>query len=57
MRTGNVFVWKPLALSLDEKIRFSWGGPVLVTGKGCELLFDREQGMVALDPSQATEVQ
>ena len=57
MRTGNVFVWKPLAVSLDEKIRFSWGGPVLVTGKGCELLFDREQGMVALDPSQATEVQ
>jgi Xaa-Pro aminopeptidase len=49
MHKGNVFVWKPLALSLDEKIRLSSGGPVLVTDQGCELLFDRKHGMAALD--------
>ena len=45
---GNVFVWKPLAMSADEKIQFSFGGPVIVGERGCETLFKREHGMVAI---------
>jgi hypothetical protein len=48
MRQGNVFVWRPLAMSHDEKIRFAYGGPVLVTENGCEPLFKREHGMVEI---------
>jgi Xaa-Pro aminopeptidase len=48
MKTGNVFVWRPLAMSQDEKIGFEWGGPVLVTKHGCEALFKREHGMIEL---------
>ena len=48
MKAGNVFVWRPLALSQDEKICFAWGGPVLVTKQGCEALFKREHGMIEL---------
>lgn len=48
MQEGNVFVWRPLAISADEKIRFSWGGPVLVTEHGSEALFKREHGMVQI---------
>ena len=45
---GNTFVWKPIAMTADEKIQFSWGGPLIVTDKGCESLFQREHGMVAI---------
>ena len=45
---GNAFVWKPIAMTADEKIQFSWGGPVIVTDRGCEALFKREHGMVAI---------
>jgi Xaa-Pro aminopeptidase len=48
MTAGNVFIWRPVAMSADEKIRFSWGGPALVTENGCEALFRREQGMVEI---------
>ena len=48
MTAGNVFVWRPLAMSQDEKIQFSWGGPVLVTERGSEALFSREDGMVEI---------
>ncbi len=48
MAPGNAFVWKPLAMSADEKIRFSFGGPVLVTERGCENLFTRAHGMIAI---------
>ena len=48
IQPGNVFVWKPLAMSADEKIRFSFGGPVLVTEAGCENLFTRPHGMIAI---------
>jgi Xaa-Pro aminopeptidase len=48
MTAGNVFVWRPLVTSSDEKIRFAWGGPVLVTENGCEPLFTREHGMVEI---------
>lgn len=46
IETGNAFVWKPIALSADEKIQFAWGGPVLVTEGGAEALFRREHQMV-----------
>ena len=45
---GNVFVWKPLAMSADAKIQFSFGGPVIVGERGSEALFKREHGMVAI---------
>jgi methionine aminopeptidase len=43
---GNAFIWKPIAMSGDRKIQFSWGGPVLVTESGCQALFEREHGIV-----------
>ena len=45
---GNSFVWKPIAMTVDEKIQFSWGGPVIVTDQGCDALFKREHGMVSI---------
>lgn len=48
MQPGNALVWKPLAMTADEKIQFSFGGPVLVTEQGCENLFTRAHGMVAI---------
>jgi Xaa-Pro aminopeptidase len=45
---GNTFVWKPIAMTADEKIKFTWGGPVIVTDRGCESLFKREHGLVAI---------
>ena len=48
IQRGNVFVWKPLVTSTDETIRFSFGGPVLVTERGCENLFTRPHGMIAI---------
>ena len=46
MTAGNVFIWHPLAA--DEKMQFSWGGPVLVTEHGSDALFTREHGMVEI---------
>jgi Xaa-Pro dipeptidase len=45
---GNAFVWKPLAMSADERIHFAWGGPVVVTEKGGEPLFARLHGIVSV---------
>jgi len=45
---GNAFVWKPIAMTADEKIQFTWGGPVIVNDHGCEALFKRGHGMVAI---------
>ena len=45
---GNAFVWKPIAMTADERIQFAWGGPVIVTDKGCEALFTRSHGMVSI---------
>lgn len=45
---GNTFVWKPVAMTADERIQFTWGGPVLVTDKGAEALFTRSHGMVTI---------
>jgi len=48
IEAGNTFVWKPLVMSADERIRFAWGGPVLPSEKGCESLFKRDHGMVSI---------
>jgi Xaa-Pro aminopeptidase len=45
---GNVFVWKPIAMTADERLQFTWGGPVIVTDSGCEALFTRPHGMVSI---------
>jgi len=45
---GNVFVWKPVAMTADERIKFAWGGPVLVGARGAEALFKRTHGMVSV---------
>ena len=45
---GNTFVWKPIAMTADERIQFAWGGPVLVTDKGAEALFTRSHGMISI---------
>lgn len=48
MQENNAFVWKPMVRSDDGKISFTFGGPVIVTENGCESLFKREPGLVAL---------
>jgi Xaa-Pro aminopeptidase len=45
---GNAFVWKPMAMTADERIQFAWGGPVLVTDKGAAVLLTRAHGMVSI---------
>jgi Xaa-Pro aminopeptidase len=45
---GNAFVWKPIAMTDDERIQFAWGGPVIVTEEGCEALFKRSHGIVSI---------
>jgi Xaa-Pro aminopeptidase len=45
---NNAFVWKPMAMTADERIQFAWGGPVLVTSKSNEALFTRSPGMVSI---------
>ncbi|HEY2989366.1 MAG TPA: M24 family metallopeptidase [Candidatus Binatia bacterium] len=48
MHEGNVFVWKPIAMSDDEKIQYSWGGCVVVTKNGAEQLVKRTPGMISI---------
>jgi Xaa-Pro aminopeptidase len=46
---NNTFVWKPMVRSADGQIHFTFGGPVIVTDNGCESLFKREAGLVAVN--------
>ena len=48
MEKNNAFVWKPMVRSADGQIQFTFGGPVIVTDNGCESLFKREHGLVAV---------
>ena len=48
IQAGNVFIWKPMAISADGKIKFSAGGPVIVTDTCCEALFEPEHGIVTI---------
>lgn len=45
---GSAFIWKPIAMSADEHIQFSWGGPVLVNDSGAEALFKRDHALVSI---------
>jgi Xaa-Pro aminopeptidase len=45
---GNAFIWKPMVTTDDERIQFTWGGPVIVTDQGCEALFTRPHGIVSI---------
>ena len=45
---GNAFIWKPIAMTADGGIQFTWGGPVLVTEQGAETLFAHSHGMVSI---------
>ncbi len=45
---GNAWVWKPYAMTADERIQFVWGGDVIVTDKGGEVLFKRPHGMISI---------
>ena len=45
---GNAFVWKPIAMTADERIGLTFGGPVLVSASGAEALFKRVAGMVSI---------
>jgi Xaa-Pro dipeptidase len=48
MQEGNVFVSKPVAMSADEKIQYSWGGCVLLTATGGVQLVERAPGMISI---------
>jgi len=48
IQQNNAFVWKPMVKSADGTIQFTFGGPVIVTDQGCESLFKREPGLVAI---------
>ena len=45
---GNAFVWRPIAITADERIQFAWGGAVLLKESGCESLFTRDHGLVSI---------
>jgi Xaa-Pro aminopeptidase len=45
---GNAWVWKPTAHSADGRITFTWGGDVVVTDRGGEVLFKRPHGLVSI---------
>jgi hypothetical protein len=48
MHENNVFVWKPIAMSDDEKLQYSWGGCVVVTKTGAAQLVKRTPGMISI---------
>jgi Xaa-Pro dipeptidase len=48
MHEGNVFIWKPIAMSDDEKIQYSWGGCVTLTKNGAVQLVKRTPGMISI---------
>ena len=48
MRTGNVFVWKPIVMSDDGSVEYSWGGSVVVTENGAVQLVERTPQLMAI---------
>jgi Xaa-Pro aminopeptidase len=45
---GNAMIWKPMAMTPEERIRYVWGGAVVVTEHGGEALSQRPHGMVSI---------
>ncbi len=52
MAEGCAFVWKPAALSTDEKMQFVAGGPVLVTRQRAVSLFKRSDAISVSEPAR-----
>ncbi|OGQ79362.1 MAG: hypothetical protein A3F90_01440 [Deltaproteobacteria bacterium RIFCSPLOWO2_12_FULL_60_19] len=48
MQEGNVYIWKPIAMSDDEKVQYSWGGCVVLTKTGAVQLVKRTPGMISI---------
>ena len=48
IENGNAFIWKPIAMTTDERIQYSSGGAVIVHETGCESLFTRDLGLVSI---------
>ena len=48
MRAGNVFVWKPIVMSDDGSVEYSWGGSVVVTENGAVQLVERTPQLMAI---------
>jgi Xaa-Pro aminopeptidase len=48
IEAGTAWVWKPYAMSADERIQFVWGGDVVVTDTGGKVLFKRPHGLIAI---------
>jgi Xaa-Pro aminopeptidase len=43
---NTAWIWKPFAMSGDGRMRFVWGGDVIVTEKSGQRLFARSHGLV-----------
>jgi Xaa-Pro aminopeptidase len=48
VQPNTVWMWKPTAISADGRIRFRWGGCILVTDHGAEPLVPRTPGLVSV---------
>jgi Xaa-Pro aminopeptidase len=48
LEAGTAWVWKPYAMSADERIQFVWGGDVVVTEQGGQVLFQRPHGLISI---------
>jgi Xaa-Pro aminopeptidase len=48
LEKGNAWVFKPSTGTADERVSFSWGGDVVVTETGGELLSQRPHGLVSI---------
>jgi Xaa-Pro dipeptidase len=48
LEKGNAFVWKPYAMSADERIQFVWGGDIVIGERGGERLFLRPHGLISI---------
>jgi Xaa-Pro aminopeptidase len=48
LEAGTAWVWKPYAMSADERIQLVWGGDVVVTEQGGQVLFQRPHGLVSV---------
>jgi Xaa-Pro aminopeptidase len=49
LEKNTLWHWRPAVTSADGSIQFAWGGTVLVTEKGGELLSRRDHGMISIE--------
>lgn len=48
LEKNTLWHWRPAVTSADKRIQFAWGGTVLVTDKGSEVLAKRAHGMISI---------